>query len=92
MSWPNDQDYNEAIQNPPSAFGDADLRAGQAESYPTGIPKARSGNFAAVYKVVSNGTPWAVKCFRYDNPEYGRRYPAIAAHLSQNPLPYFVSF
>jgi hypothetical protein len=92
MPWPSDQDYNEAIQNPRIAFDDTDLQTGQVESYPTGIPKARSGNFAAVYKMFSNGTPYAVKCFRYDNPEYARRYPAIAAYLTSHPLSCFVAF
>jgi hypothetical protein len=33
-----------------------------------------------------------VKCFRYDNPEYSRRYPAIELHLTHSRLPYFVDF
>lgn len=92
MAWPSDQDYNEAIQNPSAVFDDSDLRTGQVETYPTGIPKPRSGNFAAVYKVSSNGTSWAVKCFRRENSEHARRFPAIASHLNQNRLPYFVPF
>jgi len=92
MGWPTDQEYNEAVQNPKTAFGDVDLQSGSVECYATGIPKARSGNFATVYKVVSNGEPFAVKCFRREDPEYSRRYPVFATHLTQHPLPYFVSF
>ena len=92
MAWPTDQEYNEAIQNPKTAFEDTELRSGSVECSATGIPKARSGNFATVYKVVSDGVPFAVKCFRREDPEYGRRYPAFAAHLSQYHLPYFVTF
>src|ERR1700722_15027384 len=92
MLWPTDQDYNEAIQNPQNAFEDSDLRSGLVESSAIGIPKARAGNFAAVYKVTTEDGAYAVKCFRRDNPEYARRYPAIASHLTQHPLPYFVNF
>src|SRR6266704_1000273 len=92
MLWPSDQDYNEAVQNPQSAFEDSDLRSGLVEPSAIGLPKARAGNFAAVYKVTTKDGDYAVKCFRRDNPEYPRRYPAIASHLTENRLPYFVSF
>jgi hypothetical protein len=92
MAWPSDQDYNEAIQNPSIAFADQQLQSGQVEVNAMGIPKARSGNFATVYKVNVEGAAHAVRCFRYDNPEHHLRYPAIASYLTQNPLPYMVSF
>lgn len=92
MAWPSDQDYNEAIQNPRTAFAEQELQSGQVELNAMGIPKARSGNFATVYKVVADGGAHAVRCFRYDNPERNIRYPAIAAYLTQNTLPYMVSF
>src|SRR5947209_6910989 len=95
MPWPSDQDYNEAIQNPGIAFADQELRSGRVELNAMGIPKARSGNFATVYKLVTNGAAHAVRCFRYDNPEHAIRYPAIASYLSQNSqniLSYMVSF
>jgi hypothetical protein len=92
MPWPSDQEYNEAIQNPAVAFADLELKSGQIELNSMGLPKARSGNFATVYKVVTTSTVYAVRCFRYDNPEHSIRYPAIASYLSQNVLPYMVSF
>jgi|SRR5579871_112704 len=92
MPWPSDQDYNEAIQNPRIAFDDQELQGGHVELNSMGIPKARSGNFATVYKVMANGTAHAVRCFRYDNPEHKVRYPAIASYLTQKALPYMVSF
>ncbi|MEQ1905525.1 MAG: hypothetical protein ABL888_15155 [Pirellulaceae bacterium] len=45
-----------------------------------------------MYKIFCDGTPYAVKCFRYDNPEYERRYPAITSHLNSHRLSYFVGF
>ena len=92
MPWPSDQDYNEAIQNPRIAFADPELQSGLVEVNKMGIPKARSGNFATVYKVTVNGTSHAVRCFRYDDPEHNIRYPAIASYLMQNSLPYMVPF
>lgn len=92
MTWPTDQDYRESIQNPKFAFADAELQSGQVETDAMGLPKPRSGNFATVYKVVTTGGVWAVKCFRYDNPEHNRRYPIIATHLGRHPLSYMVSF
>ncbi len=79
MAWPTDQDYNEAIQNPRIAFADQELQSGQVELNAMGIPKARSGNFATVYKINVHGAAHAVRCFRHDNPEYNVRYPAIAS-------------
>lgn len=92
MAWPSDQDYNEAIQNPHITFADKELQSGHVELNPMGIPKARSGNFATVYKVTTGGAANAVRCFRYDNPEYNIRYPAIASYLSQKSLRYMVPF
>jgi hypothetical protein len=86
MAWPSDQDYNEAIQNPRIAFADQELQSGQVELNAMGIPKARSGNFATVYKVTASGAAHAVRCFRYDNPEHNTRYPAIASYLTQHAL------
>lgn len=92
MAWPSDQDYNEAIQNPRIAFADHELQSGTVELNAMGIPKARAGNFATVYKISVDGAAHAVRCFRYDNPEHNTRYPAIASYLTQNALPYMVSF
>ena len=50
MAWPQSQDYNEAIQNPQSSFGDSELRGGQAVTNAMGMPMPRSGNFADVYE------------------------------------------
>src|ERR1700678_1564701 len=92
MPWPSDTDYFEALQNPRGAFADTELQSGQIERNPAGLPKARSGNFAAAYKLFTNGPAYAVKCFRFDNPEHKLRYPAIASHLAKRRLPYMVDF
>ena len=38
MAWPQSQDYNEALQNPQTSFGDAELRGGQAATNAMGMP------------------------------------------------------
>ena len=53
MSWPQAQEYNEAIQNPNTAFLDADLRRGTVRQNKLGLPKAISGGFASVYEVTT---------------------------------------
>ena len=64
MAWPQSQDYNEAIQSPPTNFADPELRSGEAVTNALGLPMPRSGNFADVYEIrCPDGSRWAVKCF-----------------------------
>lgn len=94
MAWPLSQDFNEAIQNPSSAFRDPDLKNGKVTTTPIGVPLPRSGNYADVYQVTdTNGNPWAVKCFtRAVAPDLQARYAAIAGHIAQTNLPFTVGF
>lgn len=92
MAWPTPQDYNEAVQNPRLAFTDADLRNGQPELNPLGIPRPISGNFACVYKMQSGGQRWAARCFISEVSDQQRRYEAISTYLAKASLPYTVPF
>ncbi len=93
MAWPQSQDYNEAMQNPQFAFGDPELRGGQAVCNTLGIPMPRSGNFADVYEFVgASGQRWALKCFTRQVPGLQERYSAISKHLLQANLPFTVDF
>jgi hypothetical protein len=92
MSWPSQQEYNEAIQNPQICFEDPDLRSGTVECNQLGLPKPRSGNFATVYKFECGGKKWAVRCFNRQTQDQQQRYAAINAHLHQAALPYTVGF
>lgn len=78
MFWPSAQDYNEAIQNPATSFADRDLRRGTVESNKLGLPKVMSGAFASVYKINSNESPWAVRCFLNSRPDHQERYKHIS--------------
>ena len=88
MPWPLSQDYNEAIQNPHTSFGDPELRGGQVVTNAMGIPMPCSGNFADVYEFRgASGTRWAIKCFTREVPGLQDRYTAISKHLARAKLP-----
>jgi predicted Ser/Thr protein kinase len=61
--WPSAQDYNEAVQIAELAFEDPALAASQPELNTMGLPRAISGNFASVYKMIRGEKALAVKCF-----------------------------
>lgn len=93
MDWPQSQDYNEAIQNPESSFGDPELRGGKPVTNAMGMPMPRSGNFADVYEFEgASGAKWAVKCFTRHVPGLQARYSEISGHLLQANLQFMVGF
>jgi hypothetical protein len=93
MGWPTPQEYNEAIQNPLSAFEDPELRAGQPLLTPLGLPRPITGAFASVYqRACANGRTVAVRCFLRDFGDHQERYAAISAHLARVRLPYMTNF
>ncbi len=92
MAWPTPQDYNEAIQNPRSAFADPDLGNGQPELNQLGLPRAIAGNFAFVYKIQTSGQRWAARCFSREVSDQQRRYEVISTYLTKTALPYTVQF
>lgn len=92
MSYPSLQEYNEAVQNPRTAFGDPDLQAGRVELNRLGLPFARSGGFASVYKIDCGASAFAVRCFKQEAADQQQRYRAISQHLNVVRLPYTVDF
>src|SRR5437016_1379286 len=91
--WPNPTEFNEAVQAPPAAFADDDLRRTQAVPDPLGLIRPFSGNFADVYQLQgADSTFWAVKCFTRAVPHLQQRYQAISEHLQQGHLPFMVHF
>jgi hypothetical protein len=92
MRWPSLSDYNEAIQNPQTAFDDVELKSGKPELNQLLIPRARTGRFACVYKVQCGQRNWAVRCFSQETTDQQERYAAISHHLRGLNLPYLVAF
>lgn len=93
-TWPNPNDYVEALQNPRLVFADKTLQAGTVITDKLGLPRAISGNFAIVFEVESQDRRqrWAVRCFSREVPGQRERYAAISQHLSRHKLPYTVGF
>ncbi len=92
MSWPVSQDYNEAVQNPRTSFGDAELREAEAVANALGLPLPRSGNFADVYEFRRGESRWAVKCFTREVAGLRERYAEISGRLRRARLPFAVDF
>src|SRR2546423_397316 len=93
MPWPDRTEYFQVIQNPAFCFSDPELKAGRPETVATtGLPRQYPGGFASVYKVLSSGHQWAVKCFLQEFSDQQQRYEAITNHLAQAKLPYTVGF
>lgn len=80
-SWPTQSDYKDALQNPDTAFRDPDLCASRAERSPMGVPRARSGAFASVYKMTGPKGTVALKLFNFPNEDRARRYKAVSDYL-----------
>ncbi len=80
-SWPTQSDYKDSLQNPDTAFRDPDLRVSQAERSPMGVPRARSGAFASVYKMSRGAKAVALKLFNFPNDDRAARYQAVSDYL-----------
>ena len=93
-TWPLSQDYNEAIQDPPTSFGDPELRGGTPVLNALGMPMPRSGNFADVYEFncPATQTKWAIKCFTRQVAGQRERYSEISRYLQTTRLPFAVEF
>jgi tetratricopeptide (TPR) repeat protein len=90
--WPSPQDYNEAVQNPQFSFTDAELRGGQPELTPLGLPRPMTGAFASVYRLQCKTRDWAVRCFLHNVADQNFRYEQISNKLKEANLPYTAGF
>ena len=85
-------EYNEAVQNPATAFRDPELRQGQVKVNALGLPVALSGGFALTYMMATPGRRLAVRCFHREIPRVQHKYAAIARAVGALKSPYFVGF
>ncbi|MEM1096174.1 MAG: hypothetical protein AAGJ10_16370 [Bacteroidota bacterium] len=82
MSLPTPSQYQEAVQDPPSAFVDRDLQQAVPDETVLGLPRALTGAFAVVFPM-QVGREWqAVKCFLSEVPGQAARYAALAKHIA----------
>ena len=87
MPWPGLNDLQEALQHPKRAFTDRELRDGKIALNQLGLPLSWSGNFAAVFQVITNGHPYAIRCFTHNPLGKQNHYAAIDSHLKTNGRP-----
>jgi WD40 repeat protein/predicted Ser/Thr protein kinase len=92
MAWPTPQDYSEAVQHPALNFENPEIKAGQVEITPLGLPRPRSGNFATVFKIKCKEHNWAIRCFLRQVTDQRERYAAISKDLAPLKIPYMVGF
>ncbi len=93
--WPQNQDFNEAVQIPRTCFNDKTLQRAELVLKRNGLPVVASGSFADVYRLRDPATNrnWAVKCFTAPvRHHHGERYRAVGDCLKTASLPYTVAF
>ncbi len=94
--WPQREDYQRAVLQPPQHLRDPRLQALQVEMTQMGVlqvPRLRSGNFGAVYKLGDGRRAYALKVFDRFQPDREQRYQLIHEHLSARPpSPHLMSF
>jgi hypothetical protein len=92
--WPEPAQFNEAVQNLRTSVADNELRGGEPELSPLGMPMPYAGNLADVYKVHchATGNTWAVKFFKREVRNLQERYRAISDCLNALQLPFMVEF
>lgn len=89
-TMPRADEYQLAVQNPATCFGDPELQRTRVDTDQLGLPRVASGGFALTYRMRGTGPTWAVRCFYKDVPDLQRRYEAIATFLQGNRSPMFV--
>jgi len=83
MKLPKLEEYLQALQQAPAQlFSDAELRQGRIEVNALGMPRTRSGNFALVFRIFSQQTGYAVRCFTRMAQESELRQREISKALS----------
>lgn len=93
MAYPQMVEYNQAVQNPRTAFSDPELQSGKVKENHLGLPLPLSGGFALTYSLqTSSGRRLAVRCFHRQIPSVETRYSAIAKTLASLKSGYFVDF
>lgn len=90
MPFPRLDQYQLALQNPTSAFGDADLKAASVELTPMGLPKVISGGFALTYHLTTGSHQWAIRCFHREALDLEKRYAAISCVTRNAGSPYLI--
>jgi hypothetical protein len=92
MSWPTSLQYQEAVQNPNTAFRDPVLARSKAILNSIGLPLPSTGNYACVFKLRDGNRFYAVRCFSNPVTDQSRRYRLLSEHLKYFKSGYLVNF
>ena len=92
-SWPLISDFARVLQNPQVAFRDPELRRCTVEMNHLGQPKARSGNFATVYRGFRpDASEFAIRVFNRRQDERLEHYRTISDYLESRAVSSIVRF
>ena len=93
MSWPLISDFSRMLQTPKAAFRKTELRDCSVEKDGLGQPKARSGNFATVFKAFyPDNRALAVRVFNRQGDNRRERYASVSKYLEDLPVSSLVRF
>jgi hypothetical protein len=92
-SFPSLGDWAAAVCSPDNFFGDDDLKSATIELDPRGLPRARSGQYAVVFRArLRDGREQAIRVFTSARTERQERYKEIHDHVEKQPLQCLVPF
>lgn len=93
MHFPSRLDINAHVRMLDRVVRDPILKAGTVQTRRgSSEPLSFNGGFAIVYKVVSSGRPYALKCWAQDIGDAAHRYEAVTRHLNGNKAAYLMDF
>src|SRR5580704_17398970 len=92
QAYPQIIDYNEAVQNPATAFIDPELQQAETKENAIGLPLVLSGGFALTYMLIGAKRKIAVRCFHRQIPAVEQKYAAISRTFRSLNSRYFVGF
>ncbi len=92
-AWPLISHFASMLKNPQVGFRDPELQRCTVEMNQLGQPKARSGNFATVYRGYRpDGGEFAIRVFNRRQDERLEHYRTISDYLEQRSISSIVSF
>jgi len=92
-TWPLISDFSRMLKTPKFAFRDPQLRDCRIEMDQLGQPKARSGNFATVFRATQpDGSEFAVRVFNRSGDERRERYQQVHEYVENRPISSLVRF
>ena len=92
-SWPLITDFSRMLQTPQAAFRSPELKQCRVEMNQLGQPKARSGNFATVYRAfAADNSEFALRIFNRRQDERLEHYRIVSEYLESRGLSSIVGF